>query len=278
MKTTPVLFRKFRSLRVFQRGFTLIELLVVIAIIAILASLLLPVLAKAKAKAYNAKCLSNLKQLQLGAHMYADDNNGYLLPNSPYTPPQMAGPGKAWVDSATGVEAYPTAVPGNIDYTLYTTGLLAPYLSSQVGVYKCPADIVPSANGDRLRTYSMNGQMGMVYAHSSGFNNDAPALQYVKETDVITPNPSMAFVFCDESRFTINDGFLQINSHTAGFPDCPAAYHNNGCGFSFQDGHSELHKWKSATLLNAHGANPPVSGGVNNPDWMWFTQHAASDQ
>ena len=63
-----------------RRGFTLIELLVVIAIIAILAAILFPVFSKAREKARQASCLSNVKQMSLGAMMYAEDYDGVNVP------------------------------------------------------------------------------------------------------------------------------------------------------------------------------------------------------
>ena len=65
-----------------KRGFTLIELLVVIAIIAILASMLLPSLSRAKGQAHRISCVNNVRQLSLAMRLYLDDNRGYFPPRT----------------------------------------------------------------------------------------------------------------------------------------------------------------------------------------------------
>ncbi len=118
-----------------RSGFTLIELLVVIAIIAILAAILFPVFARAKAKAHQTSCLSNVKQLSLSVLMYASDNE--KLP--PY---QYLSYDPFWLIGAE-TSAY-----------IAWQEIIYPYVKN-AGIYGCDADLIP-ARGSGDYNYRFN--------------------------------------------------------------------------------------------------------------------------
>ncbi len=131
-----------------RRGFTLIELLVVIAIIAILASLLLPAITKAKEQGSRARCIGNVKQILLATQMYVNDANDYM----PYT---------SWSSGTFDVPnwCYTRIRGNNPDHTV-EKGQLWPYHNTR-GLYFCPLDRTNTTffrqREMKVSSYMMNG-------------------------------------------------------------------------------------------------------------------------
>ena len=217
-------------------AFTLVELLVVIGIIALLVSILLPALNKAREDAKRVRCLSNQRQLVMAWQMYASDCKGHFAgANTPVF--SAAGPdGKGW---------WNWAAAGNTLDCLYQ-GKLWPYLKNY-DVYKCPNDRIMYTH-----TYSVNGYL----AGEDGariFTTGAIKKAYA------------TFVFIEEldpRGYEINS--FMVNHYPAQtWTDVPGNMHINAGIISFADGHAII--WPFADPRTYQNSSQNMST-PNSPD------------
>ena len=224
-----------------RRGFTLIELLVVIAIIAILAAILFPVFARAREKARQTACLSNLKQIGVAVLMYAQDYD------------------EVYPLDLTTSDA--TQIPGT------WPNRVMPYVKNEQ-IYKCPSDgRTPGVDfaGCRpiLESYAWNAYFGR--ETNCGYAATTLSLAQVAA-------PSQCAIIWDDSADWVAAGWGAAFD-TIDSPDCAKSFdgnvlqgrHNTGDNFMFADGHAKWCKLRATTSGVVSLGGITVDPSATNP-------------
>jgi prepilin-type N-terminal cleavage/methylation domain-containing protein/prepilin-type processing-associated H-X9-DG protein len=243
-----------RVIRLGQRAFTLIELLVVIAIIAILAAMLLPALAAAKAKAKTIACASNEKQIALGYLLYAGDSNDFLPVAGSFT---------------GGITVLPT------EWYREITPYLAQMAASN-STLKVAGSVVACPSADLAKLYQMAAVTTDPYTNAiGGYGHNYPYLGYydgysapygrqkisaikkpvetIFNNDALDPKPGDHPVI---EFFAYSYAISQIHNY---LPNHTYTRHGKGDNYSWADGHVAYMTWLQA------------SGGQNGQmDWWWM--------
>jgi prepilin-type N-terminal cleavage/methylation domain-containing protein/prepilin-type processing-associated H-X9-DG protein len=215
-----------------REGFTLIELLVVIAIIAILAAILFPVFAKAREKARQTSCLSNIKQIALGALMYVQDYDE-----------SFPGHECGWQSPWGTCDGVASARPNQC-----YAGKIEPY-TKNIQIFKCPSGTQWAAPGRSGNGYGNNlryiaGRIG--------------SANCVSQARVLSPAETIWFADAVRGyiRAPICCGVTTITPLCVNAPtvDGIAWQHNEGANFACVDGHA---KWEKQ------------GGRINMTNYLW---------
>lgn len=228
------------------KGFTLIELLVVIAIIALLLSVLIPSLKRAKEAAKRTLCLFNVKTLTTGLLLYVQDYDGRF----PYAWTSDDG----WICAIEGYEFTPEEADDELQLEALRAGLLYPYVET-TEVFRCPV-----ARKNELRTYSMthalNGTAGPAWGGT--------ILKNIAEIK----NTANRITFLDDYITDWDACWMIYNDRPSWWNTTPIRHGSGGNVFSFADCHSEFWSWSDPrTISLAEKCNEE-----NTPDAYQFPE------
>jgi prepilin-type N-terminal cleavage/methylation domain-containing protein len=238
-----------------RRGFTLVELLVVIGIIALLISILLPALRRAREQAYRVSCMSNHKQLMTAVKMYNADWKD-IMPFSNWVSKETGGasawwPGQGWLYHYPKTKGYPNYKEADVQ-----SGALFKYLRV-AKIYRCPFDVEPYQPGSThlFTSYTINGAV-------SGYGNfGAPAPGY--RASKFKPD---AFIFWETDE-TVNFNFNDGSNYPQPSEGLTKRHAVQGSIISCNDGHAEIITFKQfeeerlKVLKNRLWCNPGTANG-----------------
>ncbi len=252
-----------------KKGFTLIELLVVMSIIALLVSILMPALGRAKEQAKTLVCDTNLKQLVLGWTLYGADNDD-LMPGSWNNTPARHGAGDPldwawapWRIDGSDSEIDAVGLSGGVLDQNCTEeekkegirrGSMYQY-AENVDLYNCPSD---KSKGKNFRSYSMPDGLNGHWGKNRSGGGDWDCLSKIGKIR----QPAEMYVFLEENDprgYNMNAWVLNVTGQT--WRDPLTVWHNGGSNLGFADGHAEIHKWSEETI--DYFLNLSVFGGFD---------------
>lgn len=275
-----------------RNAFTLVELLVVIAVIGVLATLLLPSLARAREEAQSVVCLNNLRQLNFGWRMYADDSRDVLPFNGNV---DFCG---QYIDRPSWVAGYMTyewdkAIPAGLKETSTNEDLMVHTPFGGIGAYigapgpfKCPGDrsyiLLGNLKIPRVRSYSLNGYMNP-FARAVPEKMERYYI-FNKMSDLNQVAASEMFTFLDTHEDAINQPMFAVKTSLYfgeyQWSHVPAGRHNRRGVLGFADGRVEKRRWVDGrtyqpVLRTALPGRMLAIGNGDNRDITWLKQHCS---